>query len=101
MFFTFQSVQVVNLPGVKFISQMTSFLLFLVLIVVSTVESSQTVSKEKSLKRKFIEEHAKYEMLRNVTGGNWYGDDFPLRQYEPTSTQLLISIWVIGKINIY
>ncbi|KAJ8302754.1 hypothetical protein KUTeg_019150 [Tegillarca granosa] len=91
-----KSVQVVNLPGVKFMSQMTSFLLFLVLIVVSTVESSQTVSKDKSLKQKFYEEHAKYQVLRNVTGGSWYGDDFPLRQYEPTSTQLLISIWVIG-----
>ncbi|KAJ8302753.1 hypothetical protein KUTeg_019149 [Tegillarca granosa] len=92
------NINIIYFPTVKFLSEVVSFLSFLALVVVSTMESSSTISKEKSLKTVPGGVHKIYERIRNQSGEEIYGKDFPLRQVEPTTTQFLITIWIIGMV---
>ncbi|XP_021357995.1 short transient receptor potential channel 3-like isoform X2 [Mizuhopecten yessoensis] len=91
-----ECVKYLRFPCVKFICQTTSFLIFLVLIIVSTAESSRTVSNKITLSTEFPEIHNIYTEIRTFSNGTMYGNDFPLRPLAPTMTQILISLWVIG-----
>jgi len=75
---------------------MMSFLGFLVLIIVSTAETSQTVSKNTTLFTEYKEVFIKYQAVMDATNRSLYGIDFPMRPILPTISQLLMSTWVIG-----
>ncbi|XP_033754245.1 short transient receptor potential channel 3-like [Pecten maximus] len=89
-------VKYLRFPCVKFICQTMSFLTFLVLIIVSTAESSRTVSNKITLGSEFPDIHNTYAEIRLFSNATMYGSDFPLRPLAPTMTQILISLWVIG-----
>lgn len=89
-------IKILKYPCIKFICHMMSFLAFLVLIIVSTAETSQTVSRDTTLKTKYPDIYAKYQQLFAATNQTLYGNDFPMRPLIPTITQLMISTWVIG-----
>ncbi|KAL3859306.1 hypothetical protein ACJMK2_009531 [Sinanodonta woodiana] len=91
-------IRVLNYPCVKFALNSLSFIVFLVMIVVSTVESSIKVSDADRLSQKYPKEYEKYTIFRNSTGENLKGEDIPLRQIVPETTALLMSIWVLGLI---
>lgn len=40
----------------------------------------------------------KYTAIRNFTDSYLYGKDIPIRQSYPTTSQMLITVWVIGKL---
>lgn len=75
---------------------MMSFLGFLVLIIVSTAETSQTVSKNTTLFTEYKEVFIKYQAVMDATNRTLYGIDFPMRPILPTISQLLMSTWVVG-----
>ncbi|KAK3611420.1 hypothetical protein CHS0354_027146 [Potamilus streckersoni] len=91
-------IRVLSYPCVKFALNSLSFIAFLVMIVVSTVESSIKVSDADRLSQKYPNVYEKYTIFRNSTGENLKGEDIPLRQIFPETTALLMSIWVLGLI---
>ncbi|XP_063439378.1 short transient receptor potential channel 7-like [Mytilus trossulus] len=89
-------IRILRYPCVKFICHMMSFLSFLVLIIVSTAETSKTVSKHTTLNSKYPDIYAKYVQIFGLTNQTLYGIDFPMRPLIPTITQLMLSTWVLG-----
>ncbi|XP_076470184.1 short transient receptor potential channel 7-like [Babylonia areolata] len=91
-------------PVVKFLCHTVSFMAFLMLIVLLTVESSASVSSDKTLANTHRDLFAKYQVLyeraRNTTGNVSVlaGPDFPLRASQPTSTEIMMSLWIVGMI---
>ena len=90
-------------PVVKFLCHVTSFLIFLTLIVLLTVESSTSVSNSKTLKNLHPEVFGTYTELYilayNRTGNvsSLAGPNFPLRASQPTTTEIMLSLWILGE----
>nr|KAG5713047.1 hypothetical protein BaRGS_021841 [Batillaria attramentaria] len=94
-----------QLPVIKFLCHATSFLAFLVLIVLVTVESSAGVSKDKTLANNYGDAFKNYQILYNRAraeeGGEpnvLGGPDFPVRANTPTITEIMMSLWILGMI---
>ncbi|XP_048773231.1 short transient receptor potential channel 7-like isoform X2 [Ostrea edulis] len=89
-------IQILKYPCIKFVCHMLSFISFLVLIIISTAESTNTTSSANSLKNQHERLHLIYDSLRSSTNRTFMGDDFPMRPLFPSITEFLISIWVFG-----
>ncbi|XP_067652224.1 short transient receptor potential channel 7-like isoform X3 [Haliotis asinina] len=88
--------KILRYPFVKFLTQSFSHLVFLVIIVVSTAESSYTISNKKTLKSLYPDDFVRYHEFRNLTKNDLFDVDFPLRSYAPTVTQVLLTLWILG-----
>ncbi|CAG5135895.1 unnamed protein product, partial [Candidula unifasciata] len=86
-----KGAKVLQFPVVKFLCHAMSFLAFLLLIVVSTIEASQSVSKYRTLRTEYLQ-------FRNQTNETVYEEDFPLRANFPSVTEMLMSLWIIGMV---
>ncbi|KAH9502966.1 Short transient receptor putative channel 6 [Bulinus truncatus] len=93
-----KGAKILQYPVVKFLCNAMSFFTFLLLIVVSTIESSQSVSKYRTLERYYPEQHKVYSLFCNKTDNTLYGEDFPLRPSFPSVTEILMSLWIIGMV---
>lgn len=93
-----------QLPVIKFVSHAMSFTIFLVLIVLVTVESSASVSSERNMSSQYRDAYKKYQVLYNdyvrVTNNKsaLLGPDFPLRPSMPTATEIMMSLWILGMV---
>ncbi|XP_035827592.1 short transient receptor potential channel 6-like [Aplysia californica] len=100
--FLFSSPQqvgkILRLPAVKFISHIISYIVFLILIIISSIESVGLISKTNTLGSNFPKAYQHYTRFRNVTGNDVYGYDFPLRRHEPLVTDYMISLWIMAMI---
>ncbi|CAG5116513.1 unnamed protein product, partial [Candidula unifasciata] len=83
-----KGAKILQFPVVKFVCHAMSFILFLLLIVVSTMEA-QSVSKIRTLK---------YTHFCTVSNNTVYDEDFPLRADCPRITEYLMSLWIIGMV---
>ncbi|XP_076449136.1 short transient receptor potential channel 7-like [Babylonia areolata] len=96
--------QTLKYPVVKFLCHATSFMSFLLLIVLVTVESSASVSNEKTLESLHPDVHRKYialyELAREAhqNASVLAGPTFPLRPSMPTTTEIMMSLWILGMI---
>ncbi|XP_035825162.1 short transient receptor potential channel 3-like [Aplysia californica] len=93
-----KGAKVLQFPVVKFLCHAMSFMSFLILIVVSTVESSRSVSKYRTLRTEYPEQHQVYRDFMDQTNNTVYGTDFPLRASFPTVTEMMMSLWIIGMV---
>ncbi|KAI8790073.1 short transient receptor potential channel 3 [Biomphalaria glabrata] len=96
-----KAAKILQYPALKFVCNAMSFFTFLLLIVVSTIESSQTVSKYRTLRSVYPDRHYVYTLFCNATAGSYIEDlphDFPLRPSFPTITELLLTAWIIGMV---
>ncbi|XP_061163089.1 short transient receptor potential channel 6-like [Saccostrea echinata] len=96
LFPKWKMIQILKYPCIKFICQMLSFISFLVLIIISTAESTHTTSNANSLKNHHESLHQVYNSLRSTTNRTFMGNDFPIRPLFPSVTEFLLSIWVLG-----
>lgn len=109
-FFLFwqQFSHTLQLPVIKFICHAMSFLTFLVLIVLVTVESSVSVTKELTLKKQYPSEYANYKKMytkafidqNNQSSDVLAREDFPLRANTPTTTEIMMSLWIVGELDV-
>ncbi|KAI8790079.1 short transient receptor potential channel 3 [Biomphalaria glabrata] len=83
-----KAAKILQFPFVKFTCHAVSFTLFLALIIVSTWESSQSVSK-------YITFRSTYNRTYIAS---LYGEDFPLRPSLPSVTDILLTLWIIGMV---
>ena len=73
------------------------------MIVLLTVESSTSVSNSKTLKNLHPEVFGTYTELYilayNRTGNvsSLAGPNFPLRASQPTTTEIMLSLWILGE----
>ena len=88
----------------KFLCHATSFLAFLVLIVLLTVESSASVSSQRTLATQHSQVYNDvyvplYQLAVNRTGDVdvLAGKDFPLRASYPTITEIMMTLWIVGE----
>ncbi|KAH9502963.1 Short transient receptor putative channel 3 [Bulinus truncatus] len=89
--------KILQFPVVKFSCHAVSFLLFLALIIVSTWESSQSVSKNITLGTTYnLTLKYRYSELMKRCDDKLYGDDFPLRPSQPSVTDILLTFWIVG-----
>ncbi|XP_059176499.1 short transient receptor potential channel 7-like, partial [Physella acuta] len=88
--------KVLQFPVVKFLCNAMSFMAFLLLIVVSTIESSQSVSKYRTLRSEYKDHWEVYRQYQEEYNDTVYGPDFPLRPSFPSITEMLMSLWIIG-----
>ncbi|BFZ13049.1 hypothetical protein BsWGS_16088 [Bradybaena similaris] len=93
-----KGAKVLQFPVVKFLCHAMSFLAFLLLIVVSTIEASQSVSKYRTLKTEYPDHHEVYLQFRDIINQTVFDDDFPLRAKFPSVTEMLMSLWIIGMV---
>ncbi|KAI8790076.1 short transient receptor potential channel 6, partial [Biomphalaria glabrata] len=93
-----KGAKILQFPVLKFVCNAMSFFTFLLLIVVSTIESSQSVSKYRTLHSEYPDKHHVYSLFRNKTDNTVFGDDFPLRPSFPSVTEMLMSLWIIGMV---
>ena len=87
-----------SLPSIKFISHFASYLIFIAILVAMNIELAYTDPGEK-FSVLFKSMHACYseyveKKLAIVTQYN----DFYFRPSAPTSIEIVISIWIIGKL---
>ncbi|XP_059176496.1 short transient receptor potential channel 6-like [Physella acuta] len=87
---------ILQLPVVKFSCHAASFVIFLLLIVVSTIESSKSVSKYRTLSSEYSSVAVTYKQMRVYCSDSMYGEDFPLRASSPSITELLMTFWIFG-----
>ncbi|GFO25029.1 short transient receptor potential channel 6 [Plakobranchus ocellatus] len=85
-------------PAIKFLSHTISFFIFLMLIIISSLEGAGATREENSLKNLYPELHETYNNFRNATGRWLCGENFPLRPQNPTVTEILIMIWVVAMV---
>ncbi|XP_070179708.1 short transient receptor potential channel 7-like isoform X2 [Littorina saxatilis] len=85
-------------PMVKFLGHTVSFLIFLLLLIISSIESGKRVSNKITLGTRYDHIATHYKAYRQELGRGEvpYGEDFPLRPHDPTITEYLITIWVAG-----
>ncbi|CAL1532323.1 unnamed protein product [Lymnaea stagnalis] len=93
-----KGAKVLQFPVVKFLCNAMSFLGFLLLIVVSTIESSQSVSKYRTLGTEYPRHHEVYGNFCEIFNNSVYGPDFPLRASFPSVTEILMSLWIVGMV---
>ncbi|RUS88277.1 hypothetical protein EGW08_003979 [Elysia chlorotica] len=86
-----KGAKVLQFPVVKFLCHAMSFLAFLLLIVVSTIESTKSVSATRTM-----ESH--YLAYRRIHNNTVYGEDFPLRANFPSVTEMMMSLWIVGMV---
>ena len=79
----------------KFVSHSISFVLFLVIIIISTAQASQNISKFRTLQTTYSVAYARFRTVENAT--DWLGNDFPLRQEIPTVIHLMLALYVLGR----
>ena len=95
--FTLQFLRPLKFPWVKFVIHTISYIAFLVMIVASTVETSMTwQTRNNTISANYLTVFNKYAAIRNATDSYLYGRDIPIRESFPSTSQMLISIWVIG-----
>ncbi|XP_076449193.1 short transient receptor potential channel 3-like [Babylonia areolata] len=85
-------------PLVKFVGHNTSYLLFLTIILIFGWE--KTVSNQISLKSEYPEFYHEYEEYRRTLGHQAvpYGENFPLRSTWPSVMEVLVTLWVAGRL---
>ncbi|GFN92280.1 short transient receptor potential channel 6 [Plakobranchus ocellatus] len=91
-----KGAKVLQFPVVKFLCHAMSFLAFLLLIVVSTIESTKSVSASRTLESEYPTEHMNYKLYRNVYNNTVYGENFPLRASFPSVTEIMMSLWIVA-----
>ncbi|KAL4234378.1 hypothetical protein ACF0H5_006025 [Mactra antiquata] len=89
-------LKVLQFPWIKFTVHSCSFVTFLLMIVISTAEDTYVLRQNITLASTYPKIFSKYVMIKNATNEFSYGHDMPMRQMVPTTTQLLISLWVVG-----
>ena len=94
-------------PVVKFLCHVSSFLIFLTLIVLVTVETSTSVSSNKTLRSEHPDVfYNKYKVLYHIATKRTdnvsalAGPDFPLRASWPTTTEIMMSFWILGELDL-
>ena len=96
-----QIIRPLKFPWVKFVIHTTTYIAFLVMIVASTVETSMLwESRNSTVSANYPSIFAKYDAIRNNTNSYHYGRDIPIRQTYPTTSQMLITIWVVGNVQL-
>ncbi|KAL8589975.1 hypothetical protein ACOMHN_007001 [Nucella lapillus] len=99
-----KGTRILKYPVVKFLCHAVSFLAFLLLIVLVTVESSVSVSSVMTLASNHPDLYPRYRHLYNLAKkatnnvSALAGPDFPLRASQPTSTEIMMSFWIVGMI---
>ncbi|KAL8582753.1 hypothetical protein ACOMHN_061632 [Nucella lapillus] len=85
-------------PMVRFLGHIAYYLLFLLLLLISSTESVNRVSNTITLHTQYPHIATHYRDYIHQLGPRAFpfGDDFPLRPHEPTVTEYLISLWVAG-----
>ncbi|XP_076464223.1 short transient receptor potential channel 7-like [Babylonia areolata] len=89
-------------PMVKFLGHIAYYLIFLLLLLISSTESVNRVSNKITLRTQYphiaTQYKAYWETRRSTLGPSAvpFGEDFPLRPHDPTVTEYLITIWVAG-----
>ncbi|CAL1532325.1 unnamed protein product [Lymnaea stagnalis] len=92
-----KGAKILQFPVIKFSCHAISLLTLLLLIVVSTIESSHSVSKSRTLRSEYSRVHNNsYLKLRRECNYELFGDDFPLRPSSPSVTDILITLWITG-----
>ncbi|XP_060587786.1 short transient receptor potential channel 7-like [Ruditapes philippinarum] len=90
-------LKVLQFPWIKFTVHSASFVAFLLMSVISTSEDTYILRKNSTLSSDYPQLFEKYQEMKNRSPSSYsYGNDIPIRQMVPTTTQLLISIWVVG-----
>ncbi|GFR70679.1 short transient receptor potential channel 6 [Elysia marginata] len=85
-------------PAIKFVSHTISFFIFLMLIIISSMEGSGESGEESSLKHLYPQQYHTYIRFRNDTGRLLYGENFTLRPQHLKSPEVLIMIWVLAMV---
>ncbi|WAR11309.1 TRPC3-like protein, partial [Mya arenaria] len=91
-----KALRVLQFPWVKFAMHSSSFIAFLLMIVIHTSQSTYFNRQNYTLASLYPSVFRKYVTMRNISEEYEYGADLPIRPLMPTPVQLLISIWVIG-----
>ncbi|KAH9515624.1 Short transient receptor putative channel 6 [Bulinus truncatus] len=88
-----------NIPVIKFLSHALSFFAFLILIIISCIEQMTLTSNENTLKIKYNKTaYKEYDRLRKEYLSFGYGEDFPLRNFDPTVSEIMILLWIIAMV---
>ncbi|KAL4235161.1 anthranilate synthase component II [Mactra antiquata] len=85
-------------PCIKFIGHTMSFVVFLVMLLTSSMMEDPSAQKELS---KFVIQHNYYKSFRGnstyvLAGNQSFPEDFKLRSYTPQTINIILSIWIIG-----
>ncbi|KAI8790081.1 short transient receptor potential channel 6 [Biomphalaria glabrata] len=96
-----KEAKILQLPVVKFTCYSMSFLIFLLLICISSWEASVRVSKHRTFLKSFTPNATnRYKECRQSKQFNkLLGKDFPLRDGSPSLTDLLLTFWIIGMVS--
>ncbi|XP_062570970.1 short transient receptor potential channel 7-like [Saccostrea cucullata] len=84
--------KLIEIPCIRFIGHTLSFLLFLTLILISTLAEGVTETNKLSF---FLSTHEKYRWYKNQSTQP-LPDDFAIRGYSPDIITILLSLWVFG-----
>ncbi|CAL1530644.1 unnamed protein product, partial [Lymnaea stagnalis] len=88
-----------KVPCVKFVSHTLSFFVFLILIIVSCIEQIYMTSSANSLKSRHPSDaydvYKDFRLKKHFAG---CGEDFPLRTFDPTVSEIMILIWIIAMV---
>ncbi|XP_029640463.1 short transient receptor potential channel 3 [Octopus sinensis] len=85
--------KILRCPCIKFIGHTMMFVVFLIMIIISTF--TELPDAKKSLLYKIPKANSSYQYFRNITSSP-YPKDFVIRTYEPEIIHILISIWIVG-----
>ncbi|XP_052830145.1 short transient receptor potential channel 7 [Octopus bimaculoides] len=85
--------KILRCPCIKFIGHTMMFVVFLIMIIISTF--TELPDEKKSLLYKIPSANHSYQYFRNITSSP-YPKDFVIRTYEPEIIHILISIWIVG-----
>ncbi|XP_055890831.1 short transient receptor potential channel 7-like [Biomphalaria glabrata] len=89
--------RLLNVPIVKFVSHAISFFVYLILIIISCIEQMELTSNENTLKIRYNQTvYRVYHELIKKDKYHLYGEDFPLRNFDPTVSEIMIILWIIA-----
>jgi hypothetical protein len=84
-----------DIPCIRFIGHTLSFLLFLTLILISTLAEGVSETNKLSF---FLPTHQKYLWYKNQSHQP-LPEDFVIRVYSPDIITILLSLWIFGNEN--
>nr|XP_022328099.1 short transient receptor potential channel 3-like [Crassostrea virginica]XP_022328100.1 short transient receptor potential channel 3-like [Crassostrea virginica] len=82
----------IEIPCIRFIGHTTSFLMFLTLILISTLAEGASDTNKLSF---FLPIHEKYSWYKNQSS-QALPSDFAIRTYSPDIVTFLLSLWIVG-----
>jgi hypothetical protein len=90
-------------PFVKFVAQTLSYMVFVALIIASTIEFAQIETRAERFSTQYpnFTKNFVHYVEREDLKYKFFESDFYIREFAPSLIDVIISVWIVGKFNFF